>query len=185
MVTPKVRKKIQHRRRQLRLPFGAQRFLSVLEGLEGGFAISTGVVAGLSFARITDKRTLIITAAISILVNGFNAAAMKYSAEHYEDELDGREKISPWQAYFMPAAIEFIIYFFVCGLTLLPLLLFTHHLLAVAWCSVLTISVLFCAGMWRGYLLKGKVLRDGAEMALAGALIIVIGAVAGFMLNTL
>lgn len=106
MVTPNLKRKLKHRRRQLKLPLGADRFLSFLEGVEGGFAISTGVIAGLSFASITNKRILLITAAISILVNGFNASAVKYSSEHYEDELDGREKHSPWQAYVVPAALK-------------------------------------------------------------------------------
>lgn len=183
MVTPNLKRQLKHRRRRIRLPFGAGRFLSVLEGIEGGFAISAGVVAGLSFANITDRRILLTTAAISILVNGFNASAVKYSSEHYEDELDGREKHNPWQAYFVPAAIEFVIYFVGCLLTLLPLLLFDGIYVAVAWCSGLTLAVLLAAGMWRGYLLRAKPLRDGLELALLGLLIIVIGAAAGFMLS--
>lgn len=183
MITPNIRQKLTNHRRQLHLPFSAERFLSVLEGIEGGFAISAGVVAGLSFAQITDRRILIITAAISILVNGFNASAVKYSSEHYEDELDGREKHNPWQAYFVPAAMEFIIYFVICLLTLLPLLLFIDIHFAVAWCTILTVSVLFAAGMWRGYLLRTKPLRDGCELALLGLLIIVIGASAGYILS--
>ena len=87
---------VHHRRRRLtpRLPFGAHNFLSVLEGIEGGFAISTGIIAGLSFGAL-DRRLLLLTAAVSILVNGFNNSAIKYSSEHYQDELDGRELRSP------------------------------------------------------------------------------------------
>ncbi len=183
MVTPRIRHELRHRRRHLRLPFGAQKLLSILEGIEGGFAISAGVVAGLSFASITDRRILLITAAVSILVNGFNASAVKYSSEHYEDELDGREKTDPWRSYFMPAAIEFMIYFAVCLLTLLPLFFFNNTLLAVSWCTILTSIVLFSAGWWRGFLLKMKPARDGLELMLLGLLIIVIGGTAGYLLN--
>lgn len=183
MVTPRIRHELRHRRRHLHLPFDAQKFLSVLEGIEGGFAISTAVVAGVNFAHITDRRVLIITAAISILVNGFNASAVKYSSEHYEDELDGREKKNPWRAYFTPAAIEFVIYFAVCLLTLLPLFLFSNTLVAVIWCTLLTAIVLFAAGFWRGFLLKMHPVRDGIELALLGLLIIIIGGGAGYILN--
>ncbi|HEX6462181.1 MAG TPA: VIT1/CCC1 transporter family protein [Candidatus Saccharimonadales bacterium] len=183
MVTPRIRHELRHRRRRLHLPFGAQKFLSVLEGIEGGFAISAGVVAGLSFAEITDQRILLITAGVSILVNGFNASAVKYSSEHYEDELDGREKHDPWRAYFVPAAIEFVIYFAVCLLTLLPLLVFSSTFIAVGWCTLLTALVLFAAGIWRGFLLKLHPIRDGIELTLLGLLIIAIGASAGYILS--
>ncbi|MBL8160308.1 VIT1/CCC1 transporter family protein [Candidatus Saccharibacteria bacterium] len=186
MNSPKLRLVMRQRRRQVALPFGAQRFLSVLEGVEGGFAVGSGVIAGLSFASITNLRTLVITAAISILLNGFNAAALKYTSEHYEDELDGHVKQHRFQAYFIPAAIEFAAYFLICGLTLIPLAIFPHHLEAVIWNCALTCIVLFAAGMWKGYLLHTrKPLHDGIELALLGLLIIGGGAGAGYLLNAL
>ncbi len=184
MNTPKLRHELRKSRHKVRLPFGAQRFLSVLEGVEGGFAISTGVVAGLSFASITDRRLLLTTAAISIMVNGFNAAAMKYTAEHYEDELDGKEKHHKAEAYLLPAAIEFTAYFIICGITLLPLMFFPYHVEAVIWCVTLTTLVLFAAGAWKGYLLSmRKPLHDGIELALLGLFIVGVGAMAGFLIN--
>ena len=66
--------------------------LSFIDGLEGGFAIFAGIVAGLSFTNI-DRRTLIVTALIGITVNAVNAATIRYSTEHYYDELDGHEKL--------------------------------------------------------------------------------------------
>jgi len=173
----------RRRRRTLNIPLGKQRFLSMLEGIEGGFAISTGIIAGLSFSHVTDRRVLLIIAAISILVSGFNTAAVKYSSEHYEDELDGRETHSPWRVYFVPAALEFIIYFAICLLTLLPLIIFRDLSIAVIWCVVITLGVLFAAGFWRGQLLRTKPLRDGFELAFLGALIIAIGAGAGYVLG--
>lgn len=183
MPTPRVRKHLQHRRENSGLPLGAQKFLSVLEGIEGGFAISTGIVAGLSFASITDRRVLLITAGISILVNGFNAAAVKYAAEHYEDELDGHEKRHAFRSYFIPAALEFAVYMAVCVLTLLPLFIFPYHWEAVVWCTTITLCVLFAAGSWKGYLLHKHPVRDGIELATLGLLIIVAGALAGFVLS--
>lgn len=184
MPTPRIRHALKRRRHQTHLPFGAQRFLSVLEGIEGGFAISTGVVAGLSFANITNRYVLLVTAAISIILNGFNAAAIKYTAEHYEDQLDGQEKKHRFEAYFVPAAIEFTAYFAICALTLLPLALFPYHFEAVIWSVAVTTIVLFAAGAWKGYLLAmRKPLRDGIELALLGLLIIGFGAGAGYVLS--
>ncbi len=183
MTTPRVRHHLKHRRQQLRLPLGAQNFLSVLEGVEGGFAVSAGVVAGLSFANITDRKVLLITAGISILVNGFNTSAIKYSSEHYEDELDGHEKKRPLKAYFIPAVLEFGVYFAICGLTLLPLLFFPYHFEAVIWCTTLTLIVLYIAGFWKGFLLGKHPARDGLELATLGLLIIIVGAASGFLLS--
>lgn len=183
MTAPHTRHFMKLRREQSGLPWGTQKFLSVLEGVEGGFAISAGIVAGLSFASISDRRILLITAGVSILVNGFNASAIKYAAEHYEDELDGHEKKHAFRSYFVPAAIEFAVYFAVCALTLLPLLFFTHHVEAVIWCTSLTLAVLYLAGLWKGYLLRKHPVRDGLELASLGLLIIIVGGLSGFILS--
>jgi VIT1/CCC1 family predicted Fe2+/Mn2+ transporter len=183
MLTPRIRRRLKLRRQQTKLPWGAQRFLSVLEGIEGGFAVSAGVVAGLSFANITSRRILLITAGISILVNGLNASTIKYAAEHYEDELDGHEKKRAFRHYFIPAALEFAIYFAVCGLTLLPLLFFPYHIEAVIWCTTVTLIVLYLAGLWKGYLLRKHPVRDGIELAALGLIIIMGGALSGFILS--
>ena len=172
----------KHILRRLKIPFGSQNFLSVLEGIEGGFAISAGIVAGLSFAAV-DRRLLLITAGISILVNGFNASAIKYSSEHYADELDGHEKRDVVRSYLVPAIIEFMMYLAVCLLTLIPLFIMPSIFHAVAWCVAITLTVLFAAGAYRGEVLQTRPLRDGLELMLLGGLIVAVGATAGFVLS--
>ena len=169
------------KRRHLHLPFGSQRFLAILEGLEGGFAIGASVIVGLSFAHL-NRHVLLMSAAISIIVNGFNSAAVKYSSEHYEDELDGREKRSAWHYYFIPAAIEFLAYFAISFITVIPLLLVDNQLIAIVVCCFITLTTLFCAGYWRGYLLQLHPIRDGLETMILGACIIIVGAVTGYLL---
>ncbi len=175
---------VHHRRRRLtpQLPLGAHNFLSVLEGIEGGFAIATGLVAGLSFQTL-DRRLLLITATIGILVNGFNASAVKYTSEHYDDELDGREERSKFKRYFVPAALEFIAYLLICALIVLPLGLIDSLQLGVWLYILLTLITLFLAGYYRGRLLKTKPVRDGFELASSGLLIVIIGATAGWLLS--
>jgi hypothetical protein len=180
--TAKHRRLLAEKRRQLHLPFGAERFLAILEGLEGGFAVGASVIVGLSFASL-DRRILLLSAAISIMVNGFNSATVKYSSEHYEDELDGREKSNPWRYYFVPAAIEFVAYFVISFVTLLPRMLIGNQLTASVLCCALTLIMLFSAGYWRGFLMRMHPTRDGFEMALLGSGIIIVGVVTGFILN--
>jgi VIT1/CCC1 family predicted Fe2+/Mn2+ transporter len=183
MNTPRLRRHLKHRRERSGLPLGAQKALAVLEGIEGGFAISAGLVAGLSFANISNRHIMLITAGISILVNGFNASAVKYMSEHYEDELDGHEKKHAFRSYFVPAALEFATYFVVCALTLVPLFIFPHHVEAVIWCTTLTLMVLYLAGVWKGYLMGKHPVKDGIELATLGLMIIAVGALSGYLLS--
>lgn len=180
--TASRKRALREKRRHLQLPFGAQGLLAVLEGLEGGFAVGASIIVGLSFANL-DKRVLLISAAISILVNGFNNATVKYSSEHYDDELDGREKRSPFHYYFVPAAIEFISYFSIGLVTLLPLVIIQDTYLGMALCCVITLVMLFAAGYWRGFLMRLHPGKDGLEMFLLGSGIIVVGAITGYILH--
>lgn len=172
------------RRRKLQIPLGAQRFLAAFEGFEGGFAIGASIVAALMFSGL-DKRTLVITAVITIIVNGFNNASVKYSSEHYLDELDGREKRDAFQAYFMPSLIEFVSYFAISFISIIPLLIMRDMLHAVIWSIVITLIILTAAGWWRGYMLHMSRWRDALETALLGAGIIVVGVLSGWILNSL
>ena len=175
---------LRSRRRKLRLPLGAARFLAAFEGIEGGFAIGTGIVAALALTSM-DRQLLIITALITIIVSGFNSASVKYSSEHYLDELDGREKKSAFGHYTIPAIIEFICYVALSLITILPVLLIENMLLAVVISILITIVLLFSAGVWRGYLLKMNGVKDGLETALLGGGIILVGTLSGLVLHSL
>ncbi len=175
---------LREKRRNLHLPLGAQRLLALLEGLEGGFAIGASVIVGLSFANL-DRRVLLISAAVGILVNGFNNASVKYSSEHYADELDGREKHHPLHHYLMPAVIEFIAYFAVGFITLLPLIFVPQLYLAITLCCMSTLALLFAAGYWRGYLMRMHPGKDGVEMMFLGACIIFVGGLTGYAIHLL
>lgn len=180
--TAKRRRLLKEKRHHLNLPFGAERLLALFEGLEGGFAIGASVIVGLSFTDL-DRRVLLISAGIGILVNGFNNASVKYSSEHYSDELDGHEKRHPWKYYFVPAAIEFGSYFVISIIALLPLFFIPHLYLAIALCCLITLVMLFTAGYWRGFLMQMHPAKDGREMMLLGASIILVGGATGYFLH--
>jgi VIT1/CCC1 family predicted Fe2+/Mn2+ transporter len=173
---------LREKRRHLKLPLGAERLLALFEGLEGGFAIGASVIVGLSFADL-DRRILLVSAGIGILVNGFNNASVKYSSEHYSDELDGHEKRHPFRYYVMPAIIEFISYFVISIVTLLPLIFIPQLYLAIAFCCTITLIMLFIAGYWRGFLMKLHPRKDGFEMMMLGTSIIIIGGLTGYFLQ--
>ena len=172
-------------RRFRRIPFGANNFLSILEGVEGGFAIFVGLIIGLMFEGV-GRDLLILTAAISIIVSAFNSSAVRYASEHYLDELDGHEKRHRFRSYFMPSLIEFVSYMCVSIIALLPLLLVHPLKLAILCCASITLIILFAAGWYRGHLLNRRhSIRDGLEVMLLGLLIIGVGALSGWILTQL
>ncbi len=172
------------RRRTVHLPMGTQRFLAAFEGIEGGFAIGTSIVVALALGGM-ERHLLLTTAIISIIVSGFNSSSVKYSSEHYLDELDGREKKSAIKHYFMPSLVEFICYFLISFLSVVPLMLIDSTLIAVATSVLVTLFLLFVAGYLRGYMLHTNGFRDGVEVLLLGAFIISVGFVSGLVVNSL
>lgn len=167
-----------------RIPFGADNFLSVLEGVEGGFAIFVGIVAGLYFQHV-DHNLLIATGIIGMIVNAFNSSAVRYTSEHYIDELDGREKRSKFRAYFVPALVEFITYALVSLFAVTPLLLVSDSFTAITFAILITVMIQFLAGYYRGMLLGRHAMRDGLELAGIGISIILVGTIAGWLLSYL
>jgi hypothetical protein len=163
---------------------GAQRFLAAFEGFEGGFAIGSSIVVALAFADLS-RPILLMTAVVSIIVNGFNNASVKYSSEHYLDELDGRETSRPFRQYFIPSFIEFISYFAISFISIVPLLFIAKTQLAIVWSVVTTLVLLFVAGWWRAYMLHMPRWRDAFETLVLGGGIIVVGLISGYCLHLL
>ena len=167
-----------------KIPFGAERFLAVFEGIEGGFAIGAGVIAGMSFAGVS-REILIMTAILSIIVNGYNSASVKYSSEHYIDELDGREEKNPFRDYFLPAAIQFTSYIVISVISIIPLFLMDSVNHAVIYSCVITVVILLVAGYYRAAILNMPRWRDAFEIAILGAGIIFVGFSSGWIIHVL
>mgnify|MGYP000958349426 CR=1 FL=1 len=175
---------LHRQRRKLSIPLGAQRFLAAFEGFEGGFAIGTSIVVALSFIGM-NRDLLLYTAIVSIVVNGFNSASMKYTSEHYMDELDGREKENEYKYYFLPALVEFIAYFAISFFAIVPLIFLTNISHALWLTIAITLLILFLAGYLRGYMLRTSRWRDAVEATVLGAGIILVGVISGYILHTM
>lgn len=175
---------LHRRRRNLKIPLGTQRFLAAFEGIEGGFAVGASILVALSIAGL-DKEILLMTVVVSIVVSGFNSASVKYSSEHYLDELDGREKRDTFRHYFIPSAIEFLCYVILSLFCVLPILVIPSQTLAVVATVAVTLLLLFCAGAWRGYVLRMNIIKDGIETASLGFGITAIGLISGIIVNSL
>lgn len=166
------------------IPFGADNFLSILEGVEGGFAIFVGIVVGLYFQNISHD-LLIITGIIGLIVNAFNSSAVRYASQHYMDELDGHEKRHKFRAYFVPALVEFVTYAIVSFIAVIPLLVLQDSAQAIMLTIILTLSILFTAGAYRGSIFGRHAIRDGFELAGLGVAIILVGGTAGWVIASI
>jgi hypothetical protein len=172
------------KRRVIRLPFKTEYFLAALEGIEGGFAIGSSIVIALGIAGL-ERHLLLATAIVSIIVNGFNSASVKYSSEHYLDELDGHEKKNAFRVYFVPSFIEFVCYLILSFFSVMPLILVKDLSLAIISSVILTIILLFVAGYVRAYMVQAGRVRDGLETAFLGIGIMLVGLVSGLILHSL
>lgn len=166
------------------MPFRSEYFLAALEGIEGGFAIGASIVVALGIAGL-ERHLLLATAIVSIIVNGFNSASVKYSSEHYLDELDGREKKNAFRHYFIPSFIEFVCYLVLSFVSVVPLLVVPDMRLAIIACVVLTVALLFVAGYVRAYMLRAGRFRDGIETAVLGTGIVLVGLISGLIVSSL
>lgn len=158
--------------------------MPAFEGVEGGFAVGASIMAGLSFANLSQE-VLITTAFISILVNGFNSASVRYSSAHYMDELDGRETRYPFRDYFLPSFVQFVAYAVIGLVALLPMFLMRDMEGAILYSCIITLVILLGAGYWRAKLLGMPKWRDGLELFLLGAGIISVGYASGWVIRVL
>ncbi len=171
-------------RKKPKLPFGSDRFQAAFEGIEGGFAVGASVMAGLSFADLS-REVLVTTAFITLLVNGFNSASVRYSSAHYMDELDGKETRYPFRDYFIPSLVQFLAYAVIGLVSLLPVLLMTNLHEAVFYSCIITLIILLIAGYWRAKLLSMPKWRDGLELSMLGLGIILVGFLSGWVVHVL
>ena len=171
-----------HTNRKHRIPFGAEKFLAIFEGFEGGFAIGAGIIAGMSWVNI-DQKILIATALIGVIVNGFNSASVKYSSEHFIDKLDGREVKHKFRTYFLPAFTQFASYFIISFVSLVPLFIMGNMPNAILYSIAITLVILLVAGYYRAYILDMPRWRDALEIAILGAGIIFVGYLSGWLIH--
>ncbi|HEX9594892.1 MAG TPA: VIT1/CCC1 transporter family protein [Candidatus Saccharimonadales bacterium] len=168
--------------RRIHLPLSRQYFTAMLAGWEGGLSTTTAIIAGLMIS--TDKPDLVVLIAIiSFMVQAFNGAVGRFSAEQTEQELDSRRR---WMSYADPAKdaiVQFLAHVTVSILVILPIVMIANVLIAVSLSICITLLFLFFIGFYKGRLAKTSGLRDGVELVVLGSLIISIGITAGYFLQ--
>lgn len=168
--------------RRIQLPLSRQYFSAMLSGGEGGLSTTTAIIAGLLVS--TDKPDLVvIIAVISFLVQAFNSAIGRFSAEHVDQQLDSRRR---WLSYAQPAKdaiIQLLAHVTVSLLVLAPIVLIPSVTAALSLAIGTTLAFLFFMGYYTGRIARTNAWRDGIEQVVLGSLIISIGIAAGYFLQ--
>lgn len=172
----------RHRRKPHYLFGSFPGFLSFLEGIESGFATTTGILLGLWF-QAPSRRLLLITAVVSLLINAVNSASIKFLSEHTFDELDGHEKRRVLLNALSPALVQFMTHVIMATIVLIPVFIMYPFIYGIFASIGLTIIVLCIAGWYRGHTLHGHSLRDALETVTLALLIIFAGGSAGWLLS--
>lgn len=168
---------------QVRLPIDGEYFISLFSGVESGLAITAGLIAGLVAG--TNNQTLVIsTAAVAIVVQAFNSAAVRLSEQRIQDVID-HSVIKDGIRKPLIDAVAVLCAHLLAGLCLLLPLIYTSALsTALMEVIAITFSLLLALGLVRIWLLKSRdPLAELAELVIIGGLVICVGLVSGFALN--
>lgn len=169
-------------RKIARLPFDREYFMALVSGSEGGLATTSAIAAGLLIGN-SDRDIVIITAAISFVVQAFNGSINRFSAEHTSDEIDNEDAIQGYRKPVMNATLQFIAHVVMGILVLLPIIYIEDATVAMLVSIGVTLAFLFLLGLYKGYVLSTSTFREGLEQVALGALVISVGILAGYILT--
>ena len=148
------------------MPLSRQYFTAMLAGWEGGLSTTTAIIAGLLVS--TDKPHLVvIIAVISFLVQAFNGAIGRFSAEQTDQELDSRRKLFTYVQPAKDAIIQFLAHITVSILVILPIVLIPDVAKALSLSIGITLIFLYLIGWYKGRLAKTNGVRDGMELMIS------------------
>lgn len=155
--------------------------MALLSGSEGGLATTSAIAAGLLVSN-SDRNIVIITAAISFVVQAFNSAINRFSTEHTDDEIDHEDVLKGYRKPIMNASLQFIAHVVMGVFVLLPIIYVDDAATAMLISIGVTLAMMFLLGLYKGYIVGAHALSDGLEQLGLGAIVISVGILAGYIL---
>lgn len=169
-------------RRFARLPFGRDYFIALFSGFEGGLATTSAIAAGLLIFT-HDTSIVITTATISFIVQAFNGAIGKFSAEHTNEEFDHEDILHGYKRPVIKASLQFMAHTVMGFVVLLPIIYLDSTTEAMLASIGITLGLLFLLGGYKGYIVGKGFLPDALQQIALGILIICAGVIAGYLLS--
>ncbi len=168
-------------RKITKLPFDREYFMALLSGSEGGLATTSAIAAGLLIST-SDRNVVIVTASISFIVQAFNSAINRFSAEHTSDEIDHEDVLNGYRKPIINATMQFIAHIVMGLLVLLPIIYVDNTASAMLISIGVTLALMFLLGLYKGYVVGTRAIDDGLEQLGLGAIVISVGILAGYVL---
>jgi len=156
--------------------------MSLLSGVESGLATTTAIVAGLAIS--TDRRhVVVVTAIISLSVQAWNSAMITIFSEHTQSQIDHPYSIKDHYLLFINDGLaQFLAHILASFIPILPIVFVSDLSTALISSVLITILLLFVLGYKNGRILKRGAFKTGLEAMVPGALVIMVGVVAGLAL---
>lgn len=167
-------------KQSVKLPFRREYFESVLSGSESGTSTTTAIILGL-VATNQSIQTVATAAGITLFIQAFNAASSRYSALRTATEIDGIDEYQPR----IPAIGSVLQFFFHMVFGLLPLIpiLVLSIGNGIIYTVLVAIASLMVVAIYKVRYIKKHAWQDGVELVLLGILVMLVGLLAGFLLE--
>lgn len=155
-------------------------FRNFVFGVEDSLVSTVGLLSGIAIAGV-PKSTIFLTGVILIFVEAVSMAAgsflSEYSAEGYAQRLE-----EPSRRDFVASGVMFFSYFISGFIPLFPYAIFPVNV-ALAVSIVLSLLSLFMLGVVGGKISKIPILKNAFRVALVGGAAIIIGMLAGTIME--
>lgn len=151
-------------------------------GVEDSLVSTVGLVSGIAFAGV-PRSVIVITGIILILVEAFSMGVGSLFSENSAEEFEAQHDV-PLQKSLGGSLVMFVSYFLSGMFVILPYV-FLPSKNALILSVMLALVSLFVLGSVSAKYSNSSVMNRGIQMVLIGGVAILIGAVAGVVLNNL
>lgn len=145
-------------------------------GVEDSLVSTVGLLAGIAFAGV-EPRTIVVTGAVLVFVEGFSMAIGSLLSEQSVEEYEENREVSLSKPAFA-AVVMFVSYVISGFIPLLPYILNIEKN-AVWWSIGLTLLALFMLGAFSARMFRVRVWKDGLLTLVMGGLAIAVGVAVG------
>lgn len=168
-------------KQRVKLPYDQEYFKSIISGGSAGISTTTAIIIGLTVSKSTLVE-IVSSAVIIIFIQAFNAAASRFADLRTAQEIDG-ETVLKTKYPLTISAVQFAAHTAAGLLALTPLIIYgtSSGVLVTVVVNVFALALL---AVYKVRILKVNAIADITEFVLTGLLVMLVGLVAGLLLET-
>lgn len=157
-------------------------FRSFVFGVEDSVVSTVGLISGIAIVG-SSRPAILLVGTILIFVEAFSMAVGELMSDNAVRELRTEEE-TPLGKSLTQALVMFFSYLVSGFVVLLPYILFSSSV-ALAVSIVVSLALLFALGAFGGKLARISIFKNGLTMAVIGGAAILIGMIAGIVIEKL